>query len=168
MVEENWVEVGRATTNRTPDSNVDIFLDLDKPPICPNMTDADFRTKILVLREISVSLITTRLSELAAWTPAAKQRVSDWFGQSDEATRERLLSGLGNLRKVMREIQPKQIVRYSAEVSKYTGCLPIATDTSHTDASVCKPDTATHTICIHPHFCGRARKTCIETPCLPR
>jgi len=154
MPEENWVEVGTATTNRIPDSNVDIFLDLDGPPICPNMTDAEFRKLVMALSAEAVELITTRSRELASWTPAAKQRVSDWFGgRCDEGLRDSLFAGLGRLGNVMSELQPKNFVRESPEAAARVGCTP-ATKNENTDASVCKPDTKTHQICIHPHFCG--------------
>src|ERR1700709_2132296 len=89
MPEENWVEVGTATTNRIPDSNVEIFLDLNGPPICPNMTDAEFRTMVLKSRDKAVTHVEARLLDLRRWSEKDQARVALWFGSSGSGARER-------------------------------------------------------------------------------
>ncbi|QIE25473.1 Lysine-specific metallo-endopeptidase [Caballeronia sp. SBC1] len=153
MPEENWVEVGTATTNRIPDSNVDIFLDLDAPPICPNMTDAEFRRKVIVLTKKAVSLVDKRMKEVGAWDVKAQERVSDHFGTKDEAVRQRLIACLPRLRKVLDDLGPKNFVRTSEDLIRHLGCMPSNKNVSNELASVCGPNTATHTICIAPKFC---------------
>src|SRR5471032_3331311 len=107
MPEENWVEVGRATTNRIPDSNVDIFLDLDGPPICPNMTDAEFRETVVTLAKKAVMLTDRRINELSVWNTEAQDRVESHFGRKDATTREYLVSRLPKLRDVLDGLGPK-------------------------------------------------------------
>jgi peptidyl-Lys metalloendopeptidase len=154
MPGENWVEVGTATTNRIPDSNVDIFLDLDGPPICPNMTDAEFRTMVLKNRDRAVTHVEARLSDLRRWSAIDQARVALWFGSSDGGARERLLNGLTAISRVLGELAPKNFVRYSDEMVKHLGCTPNMKNGSGVVADVCGPDTATHTICIHVDFCS--------------
>lgn len=154
MADENWVEVGRATTNRIPDSNVDIFLDLDGPPICPNMTDAEFRKMVLKNRDRAIAHVETRLSDLRRWTAKDQARVALWFGSSDGGARERLINGLTAIARVLRELAPKNFVRYSDEMVKHLGCAPNMKNPTGVVADVCGPDTSTHTICIHIDFCS--------------
>ncbi|WP_089162941.1 M35 family metallo-endopeptidase [Caballeronia sordidicola] len=154
MSEENWVAVGTATTNRTPDSNVDIFLDLDAPSICPNMTDAEFRAMVLKNRDRAVTHVDTRILDLKRWTAKDQARVALWFGSSSEDLRQRLMTGLTALARVLRDLQPKNFVRYSDELVKHLGCVPNNKNGSGVVADVCGPDTATHTICIHVNFCS--------------
>ena len=153
MPDSNWVEVGTATTNRIPDSNVDIFLDLDAPPICPNMTDAEFRRRVLILTKKAVVLVDKRIREVAGWSEYAQARVLDHFGTKDESVRQRLVSCLPLLRKVLDDLRPKNFVRTSEDVIRRLGCTPSNKNIKDELASVCSPNTATHTICIAPKFC---------------
>ena len=77
MPQEDWVEVGTATTNRTPISNVDIFLDLDKPAICSNMTNKEFRDSFLRSQAEAVGLIQTRITKLAKWDGSEQARAKN-------------------------------------------------------------------------------------------
>jgi len=153
MPEENWVEVGTATTNRIPDSNVDIFLDLDAPPICPNMTDAEFRKSVLVLTKKAVLLVEKRIREVGGWDARAQERVYDHFGTKDESVRQRLITCLPRLRKVLDDLGPRNFVRVSEDLIGHLGCTPSNKNVNDELASVCGPNTATHTICIAPKFC---------------
>jgi peptidyl-Lys metalloendopeptidase len=153
MPDQNWVEVGTATTNRTPDSNVDIFLDLDGPPICPNMTDAEFRRRVLILTKKAAVLVEKRIREVAGWSENAQARVLDHFGTKDESVRQRLTSCLPRLRKVLDDLGPKNFVRTSEDMMRHLGCTPSNKNVMDELASVCSPNTATHTICIAPKFC---------------
>jgi peptidyl-Lys metalloendopeptidase len=109
--QHQWVQVATGTTNTTPNSNVDVFLSLDGPPICPNMSDAAFRRNLLKLRDKAVMLVDKRLDELAHWSPEAKTRVSDWFGRSDDATRDHLMFRFPALKNVLRGLEPKSFPR---------------------------------------------------------
>jgi peptidyl-Lys metalloendopeptidase len=110
MADENWVEVGTATTNRIPDSTVDIYVDLNAPPICPNMTDAEFRKSVLKLTADANAMVQRRLSELSRWAVIDKERVQIWFGASDESTKVRLIDGLTKLGKVLSKLAPKNFI----------------------------------------------------------
>lgn len=150
--DEEWFEVhSSAVTNTNPGSMV--YVTIDTTPICPNMTDSDFRKKMLSLRDIALLLVDKRMKELQRWTPDAQSRVSDWFGQVNDATRSRLMSGLPLLRTVLQNLEPKNFMRASPELDKHVGCLPNLKNVDGEQAHVCKPDTATHTICIDPNFC---------------
>jgi len=154
MSDENWVEVGTATTNRIPNSSVDIFLDFDAPPICPNMTDAEFRKSVLKLTSEANAMVQKRLGELSRWASVDKQRVQTWFGVSDDATKARLIEGLTKLSKVLSRLAPKNFIRSSLETDNATGCAPNLKNLTGEVAHVCGPDTATHTISISPNFCA--------------
>ncbi|WP_260463904.1 hypothetical protein [Burkholderia sp. Bp8963] len=91
-----------AVTNTTPGSTVEIFLSLSGPPICENMTDAEFRKKVLTLRDEALKIIAQRIHELVAWEAPAQARVKEWFGKTDETIRTTLLNGLAELAKVMK------------------------------------------------------------------
>lgn len=151
--DNDWVEVASATTNTMEGSNVDVFLSMDGPLICPSMSDADFRRSVMKLTAKAVELIGKRLHELEQWTPDARGRVSDWFGTNEEATRALLRSRLPALRSVLFALGPKNFLRASPELDGHLGCLPNNKNVTQELAHVCAPNTATHTICISPKFC---------------
>jgi peptidyl-Lys metalloendopeptidase len=150
--EHQWVEVATGMTNTTPGSNVDVFLSMDGLPICPNMTDAEFRKRVLKLRDEAVLQVGKRITELQRWNSMEQARVAEWFGRNDGATRNRLLMGLIAVNGVLRDLKPKNFVRQSPELDRYLGCQPNMKNFGAA-AHVCGPDTATHTICIHELFC---------------
>lgn len=122
--------------------------------ICPNMTNKEFATMVLELRDKAISLISgKRLPELARWNASDRSRVKDWFGVADQSVREYLQNGLAACVQVLRGLEAKNFVRYSETAFKQVGCtLPSNADDA--SAGVCKPDTATHTIAINIKFCG--------------
>ncbi|WP_241021948.1 M35 family metallo-endopeptidase [Burkholderia sp. Ac-20353] len=92
-------------------------------------------------------------NDLQRWGVLERKHVAVWFGSDDEAKRQHLLKGLAALNRVMRDLGPMNFVRRSADIDRYLGCMP---NNKHPDgvvAHVCGPDTATHTISIHPNFC---------------
>jgi len=154
MPDDNqYVEVATGVTNTTPNSNVDVFLSLDGPPICTNMSDSEFRKQVMKLRDDAVMLIDKRLNELARWDHSAQERVADWFGSNDDVIRNRLASCFPNLKKVLMGLGPKNFLRASPELDRYLGCLPNLKNIQNEVAHVCAPNTATHTICIRANFC---------------
>ena len=154
MPDDNqYVEVATGVTNTTPNSNVDVFLSLDGPPICTNMSDSEFRHSVMKLRDEAVILVSQRLNELAQWSHQDQQRVADWFGKNDSVVRNRLISGLTALNQVMQGLGPKNFLRASADLDRHLGCLPNLKNVQNEIAHVCAPNTATHTICIRENFC---------------
>lgn len=121
--------------------------------ICPNMTNKEFVTTVLELRDKAVSLISgKRLPELERWNEADKSRVKDWFGVADQDTREYLQQGLKACVRVLRGLEARNFVRYSETALRHVGCI-LPNNADDAAAGVCKPDTATHTIAINIKFC---------------
>jgi hypothetical protein len=152
MSEENWVEVGTVTTNRTPNSNVDIFLDLDKPPICSNMTNKEFRRVIMMVRDAAVTLVKERIAELSKWDAKERERAGYYFGRADEEIRSTLATGLPKLLSALQELVPEKIVRWDDALNRSLSCS-LTTDSGQNRASVCKPDSAKRVIAIYSAFC---------------
>ncbi|MBR7943503.1 M35 family metallo-endopeptidase [Burkholderia cenocepacia] len=149
-----WIHVGKGESNTVRGSKVVIPLSLNGPPICPNMTDAEFRKLVLGLRDEAVVITKQRIAELARWTPDIQARVAVWFGSPDNAIRTRLTAGLRALVTVMSDLTAKNFVRPGSDADLATGCLPNMKDLDGEVAHVCRPDTATHTIAINIHFCS--------------
>lgn len=149
----DYVEVATAYSNTNEESNVDVFLSLDGPPICPNMTDAAFREIALKLTRRAVTLTDKRLRELGQWNQPARARLADWFGNDNAATRERAAVGLQSLKHVLSDMGPTNFLRSSPELDRHLGCLPQLKNVKDEVAHVCAPNTSTHTICISPKFC---------------
>ena len=150
---EQWIEVGSGITNPTPNSSVDVLVGPPEP-ICPNMTDSEFGTMILRLRDQAVSFVDLRLKGLARWNKDDQARVVTWFGVSNDDIRARLTSGLTAVARVLRGLTAKNFVRYSEGTVRHLGCLPNPKFPQHVVAEVCQPDTSTHTICLHANFCS--------------
>ncbi|UEP24236.1 hypothetical protein LL999_16425 [Burkholderia ambifaria] len=62
-------------TNTVRNSKLKVFLTLNGPPICPGMTDAEFRKLVMELRDEGADLVKERLKRLAEWAPE-ERRVS--------------------------------------------------------------------------------------------
>ncbi|WP_175715453.1 M35 family metallo-endopeptidase [Burkholderia ambifaria] len=142
-----------AMTNTTHGSKVELLLAVDGPPICDNITDAEFRKKVLTLRDDAVKIITHRIYELDAWKEPARARVREWFGIADESTRRVLVGGLVSLITVMNGLTARNFVRSDPELDRALGCTPNTKNLAGEVAHVCGPDTATHTISLNPKFC---------------
>lgn len=63
-----------AMTNTTHGSKVELLLAVDGPPICDNMTDAEFRKKVLTLRDDAVTIITNLRARCLERTCAGKSQ----------------------------------------------------------------------------------------------
>ncbi|UXU90276.1 M35 family metallo-endopeptidase [Burkholderia sp. S-53] len=150
----DWIHVGKGESNTVRGSKVVIPLSLNGPPICPNMTDAEFRKLVLGLRDEAVVITKQRIAELGRWTPDIQARVAVWFGSPDNAIRTRLTAGLRALVTVMSDLTAKNFVRPGSDADLATGCLPNMKGLDGEVAHVCRPDTATHTIAINIHFCS--------------
>ncbi|WP_080427931.1 M35 family metallo-endopeptidase [Burkholderia ubonensis] len=149
-----WIHVGSGESNTVPGSKVVVPLSMNGPPICPNMTDAEFRKLVLGLRDEAVVIAKQRIAELARWTPDIQARVVEWFGSSESTIRTRLTTGLEALVTVMSNLTAKNFVRSGSDADLATGCLPNMKNLDAEVAHVCRPDTATHTIAININFCS--------------
>jgi hypothetical protein len=115
------------------------------------MTNKEFATATLKLRDLAVSYITKqRLPELERWDKTAQAHVKTWFGIADQNTREYLQRGLAACARVLKNLEPKNFVRFT-EGGKLATC--VMGSALGTVAAVCKPDTTTHTIAIALPFC---------------
>ena len=141
-----------AVTNTVPGSKLKVFLTLNGPPICPTMTDAEFRKLMMQLRDEGADLVRERLKRLAEWAPAERKRVWTWFGANDHEIRHRLATGLTSTLSVMRSLGPGNFLRARPDLDRALGCLPTNKNVG-TVAHVCGPDTETHTISIHEELC---------------
>ncbi|WP_256702379.1 M35 family metallo-endopeptidase [Burkholderia sp. SRS-W-2-2016] len=117
------------------------------------MSDAEFRKKVLTLRDEALKSVELRIDEVASWNAAAQSRAVQWLGNSDEATRLKLSNGLRALLGVMKGLTAHNIVRVDSEQDRATGCVPGRKNLTGQVAHVCAPDTATHTIAINDGFC---------------
>lgn len=121
--------------------------------ICPNMTNKEFCTLVLELRDQAVRLINVRLKDLEKWGEPEQERAVKWFGAGDESMRQYLLSGLVACNRVLRGLSCNNFVRYSEQLMRNVGCVPSGNKLGLV-AEVCKPDTRTHTIGIALGFCS--------------
>ncbi len=83
--------------------------------ICPNMTNKQFGSLAMELRDRAVGFIKTRLEDLRRWDRDAQARVRTWFGVADENTRQYLVAGFTACNRVLTALTPANFVRYSAE-----------------------------------------------------
>jgi len=125
----------------------------DSERICANMSNAEFRSLILRLRDTAIACCVKRLVELRRWDQADRARVETWFGVSDERVRQRLLEGIPRIESILRSLTADNFVRYSDEKMEYIGCTPKTRNNPRLAAAVCAPDTKTHTIAIAQKFC---------------
>jgi hypothetical protein len=148
---EEWFEVhSGAVTNTNPGSMVDVII--NTTPICPNMTNAEFRKLIMRLRDTALILIKERISDVARWDRLTQDRVKFWFGRSDQFIRDKLSIGLPKLATAMQQLQPEKIIRWDEQKGMQLSCA-IVPDRGDNDAAVCKPDSARRIIAIYSHFC---------------
>lgn len=153
--------VGDTTTVAASKKLVDDLV--EHPPeaeqtenICPNMTNKEFCTLVMGLRNQAIELIGVRLKDLGRWGRPEQQRVATWFGASDEPLRQYLQSGLAGCVRVLKRLSCDNFVRYSEQLMRNVGCTPSGNKVSLV-AEVCKPDVKTHTIGIALEFCSIPR-----------
>ncbi|WP_246637233.1 hypothetical protein [Burkholderia catarinensis] len=106
--EDDYVLVhDTATTNTTPGSKV--YVDINTTPICPNMSNEDFRKTVMRARDEAVHLINSRIAALARWDASEQARVTTYFGRANAQIRNTLSSGLPRLRSAMQELVPEKL-----------------------------------------------------------
>jgi uncharacterized Zn-binding protein involved in type VI secretion len=130
--------------------------------ICLNMTNKEFATLALRLRDMAIDYITRkRLPELERWDEEAQARVRKWFAVADQRTREHLHKGLAACVRVLKDLEARNFVRF-IEGGKLATC--VMGSVRGTDAAACKTDTTMHTIAIGLPFCGYSdNKTNFDT-----
>ncbi|WP_269503818.1 M35 family metallo-endopeptidase [Burkholderia sp. IMCC1007] len=149
--DEEWFLVhSGAVTNTNPGSMVEITINTDK--ICQNMTNKEFREMVLSKCDRAAALVDQRIKDLQRWSDVDRARVLQWFGKTDESTRTTLLTGLTAISRVLKTLTGYNFTRWDSARFKHIGCVPNP-NKSGVAASVCSPDTATHTIAIHSDFC---------------
>lgn len=120
--------------------------------ICSNMTNKEFATLVMKLRDMAVDyIVKKRLPELQRWDREAQARALGWFGKADQDTREYLQKGLDASARVLQALEPRNFIRYTEGGKIATCVLPSMNGAA---AAVCKPDMATRTIAIAPIFCN--------------
>ncbi|MFM0323982.1 M35 family metallo-endopeptidase [Caballeronia glebae] len=151
MAEQEFHYLGTIITNAMEGSTHEFFV--NSSPICPNMTNRQFRTMVLKCRDNAVELVQERLKDLKRWSISDRDRVETWFGKSDDATRAKLTNGLSAIARVLQSLTEDNFVRWDSTRSMHIGCVPNASNAVGAVAEVCAPDTATHTIAIREAFC---------------
>ncbi|NVH77154.1 hypothetical protein FSB08_32725 [Paraburkholderia sp. JPY432] len=158
---EEWTEVGTAITNTTPGSISNVVI--NTTPICPNMSNKEFRQEFMRARDIGAELIKRRIEGLARWDLKEQDRVKFYFARADESTRTVLSHGLPRLLTAMRELVPEKIVRFDSETNRKLSCA-VRPDTGDNQAVVCKPDSEKRVIAVYSKFCsspfGQLWSTC--------
>lgn len=157
MSDREWFTVATTTTNSVEGSTFDVFI--NTTPICPNMTNAQFRKRVMTARDGALKLVNGRIILLSTVWSREKVRVQTYFGSTSEEVRAELLRGLSALCGVLERLEPSNFIRPDPETERVLGCVPNPNQQSGTLAHVCGPDTATHTIAIHEAFCSLRDET---------
>ncbi|APA86921.1 hypothetical protein BJG93_04960 [Paraburkholderia sprentiae WSM5005] len=148
---EEWTEVGTAITNATPGSIANVII--NTTPICPNMSNKEFRNDVMRARDAGVSLIRDRIAAVARWDVKERDRAEIYFARADDEIRSTLAAGLPRLLTAMQELVPEKIVRWDSELSRSLTCS-VAPDSGVNHAAVCKPDSEKRVIAIYSKFCS--------------
>ncbi|WP_233839032.1 M35 family metallo-endopeptidase [Paraburkholderia sp. ZP32-5] len=147
-----WVTLDNtAFTNTTPGSNRDVTI--YTTPVCPNMTNKEFRRQAMRARDIGVLLIRERMVAVARWDTQERDRAEIYFARADEEIRSTLATGLPRLLAAMQELVPEKIVRWDSEMNRGLTCS-VAPDSGVNHAAVCKPDSEKRVIAIYSKFCS--------------
>ncbi|MGF6368560.1 hypothetical protein OKW40_001310 [Paraburkholderia sp. RAU6.4a] len=148
---EEWTEVGTAITNTTPGSISNVII--NTTPICPNMSNKEFRKEVMRARDAGVSLIKERTAAVARWDAKERDRAEIYFARADEEIRSTLAVGLPRLLAAMQELVPEKIVRWDSVLNRSLTCT-VALDSGDNHAAVCKPDSQKRVIAIYSKFCN--------------
>jgi hypothetical protein len=125
--------LGESDTHRRSDSEV---LTLIAQRLCsgriyvipmshstPSIIDIpDFASRIMAARDGAADLVAKRLPELRRWNENDRTRAMLWFGQADEATRNKLTHGLTRAESVLRSLTPEHFVEYTDANVVALGC----------------------------------------------
>jgi len=144
-----------AITNTNPGSMVHVSI--DTTPICPNMSDNEFRTMARQLIKWAIILVERRISDLTRYDDATKERMRYWFNRSDVDARHYLIGGFTRHLSVLKSLSPSQLVRSDPNLDRILGCVPNMKDLDREAAHVCGPNTERRLISIGMKFCNGLR-----------
>ena len=155
MAEQEFFYLGTIVTNTIEGSTHEFLVDLD--PICPNMTNAEFRASARRLIGWANELLRRRINDLRRNDSKTKERMQYWFGKSDEATRAYLLAGFLKVSQVMSELKPTDLIRSGSGEDRALGCAPNVANLDGEAAHVCAPNIEHRRIAISLNFCNTLR-----------
>ncbi|MCA7921427.1 peptidase M35 [Burkholderia cenocepacia] len=144
-----------AVTNTNPGSTVDVYI--NTTPICPNMTNREFRIMVSRLLKWSIILVERRITDLKRYDKTTKDRMIYWFNRCDENTRKYLLDGFSRHLSVLKTLKPHHFVRSDSKLDRMLGCVPNMIDIENEAAHVCGPNTERRLISIAMKFCTGLR-----------
>jgi len=153
---EEWFLVhSGAATNTNPGSQV--YVSIDTTPICPNMTDNEFRIMARRLLNWAEKAVDRRIKDLETNNKNTKERMQFWFGKGDDKTRRYLLSGFERVSTTIKSLAPASLVRSDPNTDRILGCTPNLKDLDREAAHVCAPNTTRKLISIGMKFCSGLR-----------
>ncbi|MBR8265944.1 peptidase M35 [Burkholderia cenocepacia] len=144
-----------AVTNTNPGSMVDVYI--NTTPICPNMTNRQFRITASRLLKWSIILVERRITDLKRYDKTTKDRMIYWFNRCDENTRQYLLDGFSRHLSILKTPTPHHFVRSDPNLDRMLGCVPNMVDIDNEAAHVCGPNTERRLISIAMKFCTGLR-----------
>ncbi|MDI9649153.1 M35 family metallo-endopeptidase [Burkholderia cenocepacia] len=144
-----------AVTNTNPGSMVDVYI--NTTPICPNMTNRQFRITASRLLKWSIILVERRITDLKRYDKTTKDRMIYWFNRCDENTRQYLLDGFSRHLSILKTLTPHHFVRSGPNLDRMLGCVPNMVDIDNEAAHVCGPNTERRLISIAMKFCTGLR-----------
>ncbi|HEM7802537.1 M35 family metallo-endopeptidase [Burkholderia cenocepacia] len=144
-----------AVTNTNPGSMVDVYI--NTTPICPNMTNRQFRITASRLLKWSIILVERRITDLKRYDKTTKDRMIYWFNRCDENTRQYLLDGFSRHLSILKTLTPHHFVRSDPNLDRILGCVPNMVDIDNEAAHVCGPNTERRLISIAMKFCTGLR-----------
>lgn len=154
--EKEWFLVhSGAVTNTNPGSMVDVYI--NTTPICPNMTNRQFRITASRLLKWSIILVERRITDLKRYDKTTKDRMIYWFNRCDENTRQYLLDGFSRHLSILKTLTPHHFVRSDPNLDRMLGCVPNMADIDNEAAHVCGPNTERRLISIAMKFCTGLR-----------
>ncbi|QTD89836.1 M35 family metallo-endopeptidase [Burkholderia anthina] len=140
-----------AVTNTNPGSMV--YVSIDTTPICPNMTDREFRIMASRLIKWAIILVERRVADLNLYNEKTKERMMYWFNRCDKNTQQYLLEGFTRHLSVLKTLSPHNLVRSDPNLDRMLGCVPNTSNLDLEAAHVCGPNTERRLISISMKFC---------------
>ncbi|WP_431228121.1 M35 family metallo-endopeptidase [Burkholderia contaminans] len=144
-----------AVTNTNPGSMVHVYI--NTTPICPNMTNREFRIMVARLIKWSIILVDRRIADLKQYDEITRERMIYWFNRCDENTRQYLINGFSRQLSVLRTLTPHNFVRSDPNLDRMLGCVPNMGDIDIEAAHVCGPNTERRLISIAGKYCTGLR-----------
>lgn len=133
--DKQWVTVhDTAITNTNPDSMVHVTI--NTTPICPNMTNQEFKQTMMKVRDAAVALVKDRVAAVAKWDIQERARATTYFGRADEEIRSTLATRLPKLLSALQELVPEKIIRWDDSMNRNLSCS-VVPDSGQNRAGVC-------------------------------